>query len=96
MLLERRWEARIYEAGKQRFLGYFLEEVAAAEAYDARAVHLHGQNAKVNFPQNHSETFNNPPACKLMPRKLAPKTSHEGNKRPVVRQVLFLPTTFPI
>lgn len=59
-----RWEARIYEAGKQRFLGYFTSEVSAAKAYDARAVQLHGAAAKVNFPEDHYETRNNPPAVK--------------------------------
>lgn len=32
-----KWEARIYEGGRQLFLGYFTEEDAAARAYDARA-----------------------------------------------------------
>lgn len=59
-----RWEARIYEAGKQRFLGYYTSEVAAAKAYDARAVQLHGAAAKVNFPEEYEETRNSPPAVK--------------------------------
>lgn len=29
-----KWEARVYEGGKQRFLGYFTSEDAAAHAYD--------------------------------------------------------------
>lgn len=32
-----KWEARIYEGGKQKFLGYYLSEDAAARAYDAYA-----------------------------------------------------------
>jgi hypothetical protein len=35
-----KWEARIYEAGKQRFLGYFASEVDAARAYDMAALKI--------------------------------------------------------
>lgn len=59
-----RWEARIYEAGKQRFLGYHTSETSAARAYDARAVQLHGAAAKVNFPEEHEVTRFNAPAVK--------------------------------
>lgn len=35
-----KWEARIYEGGRQKFLGYYVEEEAAALAYDDYAGRL--------------------------------------------------------
>ena len=46
-----KWETRIYENGKQRFLGYFTSEEEAARAYDSHALRLHGAAAKLNFPE---------------------------------------------
>uniref|UniRef100_A0A1D1ZRM4 AP2/ERF domain-containing protein n=1 Tax=Auxenochlorella protothecoides TaxID=3075 RepID=A0A1D1ZRM4_AUXPR len=46
-----KWEARIYEGGKQKFLGYYTSEEAAAHAYDTYAVRLHGNLQKLNFPE---------------------------------------------
>ncbi|KAK2076800.1 hypothetical protein QBZ16_005026 [Prototheca wickerhamii] len=46
-----KWEARIYEGGKQKFLGYYVSEDAAAHAYDEYAVRLHGNLSKLNFPE---------------------------------------------
>ena len=43
-----KWEARIYEAGKQRFLGYYTSEAEAARVYDEAALRLTGR--AVNFP----------------------------------------------
>ena len=43
-----KWEARIYEAGKQRFLGYYTSEAEAARVYDEAALRLMGR--AVNFP----------------------------------------------
>lgn len=37
-----KWEARIYEGGKQKFLGYYTSEEAAAHAYDTYAGMLEG------------------------------------------------------
>jgi hypothetical protein len=48
-----KWEARIYEAGKQRFLGYFSIEDEAALIYDDYAARIHGTNAKLNFPETY-------------------------------------------
>jgi len=77
-----RWEARIYETGKQRFLGYYTSEVTAARAYDARAVQLHGSAAKVNFPEDHHETRGNPPAVKAFSALAVPHASqNEGAPR---------------
>jgi len=44
-----KWEAYIRFEGKQRSLGYFHDENAAAHAYDAFAIR-HGVNRPLNFP----------------------------------------------
>ncbi|KAL4513614.1 hypothetical protein Ndes2526B_g05222 [Nannochloris sp. 'desiccata'] len=49
-----KWEARIYEAGKQRFLGYFSNEDEAALTYDDCAARIHGTSAKLNFPDTYA------------------------------------------
>lgn len=43
-----KWEARIYENGKQRFLGYYASEEEAARVYDEAAARITGR--AVNFP----------------------------------------------
>ncbi len=48
-----KWEARIYETGKQRFLGYFSSEDEAALTYDDYAARIHGTSAKLNFPDTY-------------------------------------------
>lgn len=45
----RKWMASISHVRKQRYLGLFDDEVAAAEAYDHEAVKLLGDAARVNF-----------------------------------------------
>ena len=45
-----KWEARIYENGKQRFLGYFTSEEEAARMYDDAAARMTGR--AVNFPMD--------------------------------------------
>ena len=37
--------------GKCFFLGYFVDEVEAARAYDRKAVELFGEFARLNFPE---------------------------------------------
>ena len=49
-----KWEARIYEGGKQKFLGYFTNEDVAAMAYDDYAAKIHGNAAKLNFPERYA------------------------------------------
>lgn len=44
-----KWKSRITSGGKERHLGYFLDPVDAALAYDAAAVELHGEFANTNF-----------------------------------------------
>ena len=45
-----KWTAAIISRGERHFLGAFSDEVAAALAYDAAAVDLHGEFALLNFP----------------------------------------------
>lgn len=45
-----RWRARIKAAGTWYFLGYHDNAEEAARAYDAAALELHGEFARLNFP----------------------------------------------
>ena len=46
-----RWVTMARDAeGRQRFIGYFLDEIEAARAYDAFARREHGEFARLNFP----------------------------------------------
>jgi hypothetical protein len=48
-----RWQACIRYCGKRTYLGRFGSAEEAARAYDAAALRLHGEFARINFP--HSE-----------------------------------------
>jgi hypothetical protein len=45
-----KWIAQIHVSGKRTHLGYFDDPIAAARAYDAAALELHGAFARLNFP----------------------------------------------
>lgn len=45
-----KWKARIMIKGKTHHLGYFHDEVKAAEAYDRAVVELRQDGLKLNFP----------------------------------------------
>lgn len=47
--LRRAWRVRIFYEGKQRHVGRFKDDVAAARAYDKAAVYLYGSKAVLNF-----------------------------------------------
>jgi hypothetical protein len=47
-----KWFAKAYIEGERIWLGYHEEEVAAAKAYDAKAVELFGEFAYLNFPED--------------------------------------------
>lgn len=47
---ERPWRAQIQQDGRNRSLGYYPTQEAAARAYDAKAIELWGEYACVNFP----------------------------------------------
>ena len=47
---KRKWSAQITHYGRTRRLGYFEDEIAAAQAYDEAARELFGEHARPNFP----------------------------------------------
>lgn len=52
----KRWRARIQFDGKSIYIGCYLTAEEAAEAYNAKAVELHGQYARLNVIGRHKET----------------------------------------
>jgi len=46
----KKWFASIQHNKTKHQLGYFTDEIAAAKAYDKKAVELHGEFACLNFP----------------------------------------------
>ncbi len=46
-----KWYATILVRGKARLLGFFVEEIEAARAYDRAAVEHYGEFARLNFPE---------------------------------------------
>jgi hypothetical protein len=46
------WQARIYHGKKHLYLGCFDNKIDAAIAYDRKAIEIHGDKAKLNFPEN--------------------------------------------
>jgi hypothetical protein len=46
-----KWAATIHFKRQAFWLGYFVDEVEAARAYDAKAVELFGEFARPNFPE---------------------------------------------
>jgi hypothetical protein len=47
---QKKWIASIREDDKLRFLGYYSSEEDAARAYDTAATRIHGEFARLNFP----------------------------------------------
>lgn len=45
-----KWIVHIKQYGKRKHLGYFIDEIEAARAYDTAALELFGDKAKLNFP----------------------------------------------
>jgi AP2-like factor (euAP2 lineage) len=50
--LKKPWKAAITINGRTIHLGYFATEEEAARAYDARAIEVHGEFARLNFPRS--------------------------------------------
>lgn len=49
-----RWVARVYVDSRRLHLGTFASPEEAARAYDAAALELHGEFARLNFPKEKS------------------------------------------
>lgn len=45
-----KWTVRIRALGIKKYVGFFVDEKAAAKAYDTAAKIYHGEGAKLNFP----------------------------------------------
>jgi HNH endonuclease/AP2 domain len=49
---KRKWQAILRANGRQKRLGYFIDLIAAARAYDAAARDAFGEFARCNFPDS--------------------------------------------
>jgi len=52
---EKKWHVQIKQNRKQKTIGYFDDEQAAAKAYDSKAKELFGRFAALNFPENQND-----------------------------------------
>lgn len=52
----KKWVAQIQYNGKKAHIGYFSSEIEAAVAYNAKAVELFGEFARLNVIDNHDNT----------------------------------------
>lgn len=59
-----RWKADISAFGKAFHLGRFDDETEAARAYDAKAIELHGEFARLNFPSAAVASLDSKPSKK--------------------------------
>ena len=46
-----KWHAKIQNGSKAEYIGRFTDPIEAARAYDAKAKELHGDSARLNFPE---------------------------------------------
>lgn len=53
----RNWQAQLTYGGKNHYLGVYTDAVAAARAYDSKALELFGDYARLNFPHDASMTL---------------------------------------
>jgi hypothetical protein len=70
------WRAAITAEGKRLNIGTFMTEVEAARAYDAAAKALHGEFARLNFPepkQDAGHVPTDPPSTSIHERRPAGK-----------------------
>ncbi len=52
-----RWAAQIMANGLRYTIGTFDSQEEAAEAYDEKAIEIHGEFARLNFPKKENEQF---------------------------------------
>jgi hypothetical protein len=52
-----KWRVSIKADGKQQHLGLFSSELEAARAYDAAALEMFGEYARLNFPSNDEQSY---------------------------------------
>lgn len=45
-----KWVSAVRYNGRQKYLGLFCDPIEAAKAYDQAALEIHGDNARLNFP----------------------------------------------
>ena len=60
-----KWDAEIRCGDQREWLGSFSDPLDAAKAYDAAAIRLHGEFAKINFPTNRAGS--SPPPVAVSP-----------------------------
>jgi len=53
--LGKKWQAQLRFNGKRYYLGVFEDKVGAAKVRDRKAIELHGEFAKLNFPREEYE-----------------------------------------
>lgn len=66
------WVAQITGNGKKEWLGVFEQEEAAARAFDAAAIRLHGEFAWLNFPEEHDRLTSSHARAVDQPQPLEP------------------------
>ena len=50
-----KWKVELRYSGKIKYVGYYTSEEEAARAYDKAARELHGDYARLNFPDEHEQ-----------------------------------------
>lgn len=86
-----KWEARIYDNGKQRFLGYFTSEEEAARVYDDAAMRIGGRAARTNFPAGECLSRSSSAPAELLDMGGSPGGSPGGSDVPAAAAAALPP-----
>ena len=78
-----RWQAQICAYGHHRYIGQFSNEIEAALAYDCEAILIHGEYARLNFPENEMRKRGLEPPRPL--RTLGPENSRDPSDQDDVK-----------